>query len=106
MAQRWGIDDFDIDFDATDTIRSKQKSFATAHLVNVSVNSTTFIGNRTSLLVITPDPSFIGVINVTCSNGGSEVCAVIVQVVGKYTACHAYMIYDSTCTSGTMSKGS
>ena len=95
LAQRWVINNFDIDFDATDTIRSKQQSFATAHLVDVSVDGTTFIGNRTSLLVITPDPSFTGVITVSCSNGGTiQVCPTSVEVIGKYS--NVTVIYDST----------
>ena len=68
---RWVINDFDVDFNAVDPVGSSNwESIATAHLVDVGVDSTTFVGNRTSLLIIKPNPNFIGYINVSCSAGG------------------------------------
>ena len=86
MTLRWVINDFDVDFNAVDPVgSSNRESIATAHLVDVGVDSTTFVGNRTSLLIIKSNPNFIGYINVSCSAGGlTQECATSVEVIGEY----------------------
>ena len=83
LAIRWVINGTAIVFGGPNPIGSATNSIATAHLVDVSVDES-FVGIRVSVLIVTPDPDFTGVINVTCSNGVDERCVATVHIISKY----------------------
>ena len=84
---QWIINDEEfIEHSATDELGSEEGSIAIAHLVNTTLDDSSR-GSRVSVLVVTPDPSFTGFINITCDaavdNGRCTITAEVIAIGGQ-----------------------
>ena len=73
-------------------------SFAIAFLIERDVNGDNS-GTRTSVLVVTPDPSFTGPIDIICDSAvGNDVCTITADVVGKYSYYNNFIMCEGELT--------
>ena len=91
---RWTVAEDSLSFLAADLTGVKEGSLATAYLVERDVVNGN-IGNRTSILVVTPDPSFTGFINITCESSiVNNFCTLHAEVIGEYF----HLLYEDEFT--------
>ena len=74
-----------LNFISIDPVGSDEaQSLAVAYLIERDVNNENR-GTRSSILVVTPDPSFTGFIEITCdSTLVNSSCTITAEVAGKY----------------------
>lgn len=83
------VDDVFISFTVSDKVgASKEAPSIMAYLVKAS-DADEVVGNRTAVLVYTPEPGFVGSLRVGCDGGiVNSQCVGSVEIVGKtHTVC-------------------
>ena len=92
------LDGVSIFFTGVDVVGAninREKLSITAYLVDVNVDKTGIIGNRTAVLVYTPPPGLVGSVAISCDGGiVNAQCVGSVEVLGKVLYLFfKYMLY-------------